>query len=154
MPKDHKKRGRRAEAQKRKIDDLEEDHEATNKRPKTADDTNGDMILLDEGHTEGVDLPANDWAEPEFYGLLDEQEQEYFKRADDMLEADRFTEPEERTLFLSNVYKEAAGKELKLACSQSCSRLLERLILLSSPSQLKKLFQSFSGQYVFIRPER
>ena len=39
-----------------------------------------------------------------------------------------------------------SGKELKLANSQSCSRLMERLILLSTPNQLKDLFQKFSGQ--------
>ena len=53
----------------------------------------------------------------------------------------------ERKLFLANIFKEAEGKELKIACSQS-SRTLERLIMLSSPSQLKDLFSAFNGQYV------
>jgi nucleolar protein 9 len=53
----------------------------------------------------------------------------------------------EKALFIQNLYKEAAGKELKIAHSQGCSRLLERLILLSTPAQLKALFQSFSGKY-------
>jgi nucleolar protein 9 len=44
------------------------------------------------------------------------------------------------------VYKEADGKELKIANSQSCSRLMERLILLSTPIQLKGLFKKFSSQ--------
>lgn len=81
-----------------------------------------------------------------FYGLLGEDEQEYFKKADAMLELNQFADPEERNLFLGNVYKEARGKELKIANSQSCSRLMERLILLSTPDQLKSLFQKFSGQ--------
>lgn len=54
----------------------------------------------------------------------------------------------ERDLFLVNVFKEAEGKQLKMACSQSCSRLIERLVMLSSPSQLKDLYGAFSGQYV------
>ncbi len=54
----------------------------------------------------------------------------------------------ERELFLQNVWKEIEGKELKLSHSQGCSRLMERLILLGSHSQLKQLFQTFSGQYV------
>lgn len=54
-----------------------------------------------------------------------------------------------KSLFISNLYKEAQGKELKIAHSQGCSRLLERLILLSTPAQLKALFQCFSGQYAF-----
>ena len=75
-----------------------------------------------------------------FYGMLDEEEQEYFKRADTMLELNQFPNSEERELFLANVYAEANGKELKIANSQSCSRLMERLILMSSPGQLKALF--------------
>lgn len=81
-----------------------------------------------------------------FYGLLDEDEQEYFKRADSILELNQFADAEERHIFLANVYKETRGKELKLANSQSCSRLMERLILMSTPDQLKALFQKFSGQ--------
>jgi nucleolar protein 9 len=81
-----------------------------------------------------------------FFGTLDEQEQEYFKRADDMLETNSFGDHEERSLFIANVYREADGKELKIAQSQSCSRLMERLIQLSSPAQLKTLFQRFSGK--------
>ena len=53
-------------------------------------------------------------------------------------------------MFLANVWKEADGKELKIANSQT-SRLLERLILLSSPDQLKGLFQKFSGKCVLNR---
>ena len=86
--------------------------------------------------------------EPSFFGVLDEEEQEYFRRADDMLEANAFGDADERGLFLSNVYREAEGKELKIAQSQSCSRLMERLIQLSTPDQLKSLFQKFSGKYV------
>ena len=77
---------------------------------------------------------------------LDEDEQEYFKRADEMLELNQFADSEERSMFLASVWKEADGKELKIANSQSCSRLMERLILLSTPDQLKRLFQKFSSQ--------
>ena len=78
--------------------------------------------------------------------MLDEEEQEYFKRADDMLESNAFATLEERDLFLANLYREADGKELKIASSQSCSRLMERLIQVSPSAQLKKLFQKFSGK--------
>ncbi|KAI9773948.1 MAG: Nucleolar protein 9 [Candelina submexicana] len=80
--------------------------------------------------------------------MLDQDEQDYFKRADEMLELNQFNNDEERTLFLSNIYREADGKELKLANSQSCSRLMERLILLSTPEQLKTLFGKFSGHFM------
>jgi nucleolar protein 9 len=61
-----------------------------------------------------------------------------------------FEDAEQRQLFLANVWREAEGKELKIANSQSCSRLMERLIQLSTPAQLKGLFQRFYGKYVQI----
>lgn len=140
MPRENKKRGRRGEASKRKAD--EETGEASPKRQRLDEDLGHDRIPLDENYGP----PAAGNSDTPFYGLLDEQEQEYFRRADDMLEANQFVDKEERSLFLDNVYKEADGKELKMACSQSSSRLLERLILLSTPYQLKRLFQKFSGQ--------
>lgn len=153
MPKEHRKRGRREE-KKRKREEEEEDQAKPSKRLKPED--------AEEEEEEEVEivLDGGDDAEPQegfldhaprlgdlpFYGLLDEDEQEYFKRADSMLELNQFADPDERNLFLANVYKEANGKELKIANSQSCSRLMERLILLSTPDQLKNLFQKFSGQ--------
>ncbi|KAL6721053.1 Nucleolar protein 9 [Lecanora helva] len=145
MPKEHKKRGRREE-KKRKRE--EEKIEALSKKPKTED--LDDYIQIDDeesGHYDGQ-IPYFGPGELQFYGLLDEGEQEYFKRADSMLEVNQFGDQEERDLFLANVYKEADGKELKIANSQSCSRLMERLILLSTPSQLKNLFQKFSGHFL------
>lgn len=142
MPKEHKKRGRREE-KKRKRD--AEDDTLDPKRARLA--AHEDVVAAEGSQDEvmdGVSTPG----EMPFYGMLDEEEQEYFKRADEMLELNQFDSPEERDLFLENVYKEADGKELKIANSQSCSRLMERLILLSTPKQLKSLFQKFSGQYV------
>jgi hypothetical protein len=156
MPQPNKKRGRRMSGKKRKLDgDLDDDAglaESSAKRRKSSAEDFG-------GGGEGVDFitdvtgdeslaaayPPLDKA---FFGVLDEQEQEYFKNADAILEANDFPDPEQRDLFLANVYCEADGKELKIAQSQSCSRLMERLIQLSSPSQLKNLFQKFSGKYV------
>jgi nucleolar protein 9 len=83
-----------------------------------------------------------------FFGMLDEEEQEFFKRADHMLDADAFGNPEERTAFVTSIFNEADGKELKIAQSQSCSRVLEKLIRVANRSQLKNLFQKFSGKYV------
>lgn len=147
MPKENRKRGRREE-KKRKRE--EEEYDGLPKRQKSQDaeeeieigeDSYGGGIGEQGGH-----VPYAGPGELQFYGLLDDDEQEYFKRADSMLEVNQFADPEERNLFLANVYKEATGKELKIANSQSCSRLMERLILLSKPSQLKTLFRKFSGQ--------
>lgn len=149
MPKEFKKRGRRAEEKKRKRD--HDDAEAAPKRRrKSLDDAPDDDETAPQQHEEpfqdeAIDGVTRPGAMP-FYGMLDEDEQEYFKRADEMLELNQFDGPDERNLFIESVYKEADGKELKIANSQSCSRLMERLILMSTPKQLKDLFQKFNGQ--------
>ncbi|KAK5662569.1 hypothetical protein OQA88_8482 [Cercophora sp. LCS_1] len=98
--------------------------------------------------------PGGAGFEREFFGMLEDQEQEYFRHADELLELNDFPSTEERDLFLENVYKEAVGKELKLASSQSCSRLMERLILLSSTRQKKHLFQAFAGHFISLITHR
>ncbi|KAK7747827.1 Nucleolar protein 9 [Diatrype stigma] len=84
----------------------------------------------------------------EFFGMLSEEEQEYFRSVDEQLDIDDFPSQEERDLYLAGVFKEAQGKELKLACSQSCSRLMERLILMSNTQQKKRLFEQFGGHFL------
>lgn len=145
MPKEHKKRGRREE-KKRKIQN--EEQILANKRQKW-EGLNDNEIIGNGNNRDWVTSDRNPVALPgqiPFYGLLDEDEQEYFKRADSILELNQFTNDEERSLFLNSVYKEARGKELKMANDQSCSRLMERLILMSTSDQLKALFRKFSGQ--------
>lgn len=148
MPKEHRKRGRRGE-KKRKREE-EKGQLTVSKRQKSESAEDDVEIIVDgdggAGPPNGFSKYAPQPGEIPFYGLLGEDEQEYFKKADSILELNQFTDPEERGLFLANVYKEANGKELKIANSQSCSRLMERLILLSTPDQLKRLFQKFSGQ--------
>ncbi|KAL8771718.1 MAG: hypothetical protein Q9209_002909 [Squamulea sp. 1 TL-2023] len=152
MPKEHKKRGRREEKKRKR--EQEEDQFST-KRRKSEEDTNDEIIIDNVQPYDGADyIPIVAPGEIPFYGLLDEEEQEYFKRADSMLELNQFNDDEERRLFLANVYKEANGKELKIANSQSCSRLMERLILLSTPEQLKALFQKFSGHFLHLAQHR
>jgi hypothetical protein len=156
MPREMKKRGRRGDEKKRKLEEEEEVQQefAQPKRQRTED--GGDEAADQQDF---VALPSQDavfanengesqgpQVEQVFFGMLDEEEQEYFKRADEMLEMNNFADAEERSLFLANVYREANGKELKIANSQSCSRLMERLIQLSTPAQLKTLFQKFSGK--------
>ncbi|EHK23509.1 uncharacterized protein TRIVIDRAFT_12335, partial [Trichoderma virens Gv29-8] len=92
--------------------------------------------------------------EREFFGMLADDEQEYFRRADEMLELNQFPTPEERDIFLQSVYREAKGKELKVASSQSCSRLMERLIQLASTAQKKQLFEAFGGHFLSLVQHR
>ncbi len=158
MPNEHKKRGRRGEQQKRKLDHADEELERAKRlrlegtEPPQLDPAQSYQEHADEDghqlqHGEFGDTTTTaTTGETPFFGLLDDEELEYFKRADEILELDQFGSDEERHLFLANVYREADGKELKMAHSKVCSRLVERLILRSSSAQLKKLFQKFSGQ--------
>ncbi|KAG8157805.1 hypothetical protein KVR01_012467 [Diaporthe batatas] len=95
-------------------------------------------------------------AEPEreFFGMLTDEEQEYFRSADEKLETNDFESDEDRGYFLQSIYTEAVGKELKLASSQSCSRLMERLILLSNTKQKKRLFEAFADHFVSLVTHR
>lgn len=146
MPREHKKRGRREEKKRKR---QEEELALAMKRHKPEHPDNYEIaankeypnVLFNDHNPELLSK------EMPFYGLLDEDEQEYFNRADSMLELNQFADDDERQLFLKSVYHEARGKELKIANSSSCSRLMERLIMMSTPNQLKELFQKFSGQY-------
>lgn len=150
MPKENKKRGRREERKKRKLEHHQDEDENHTKRSRLEDQN--DYVALGDAGAENFGGELQEQARPDedmvFYGMLDEEEQEYFKRADELLELNQFEDPESRALFLANVYREADGKELKLANSQSCSRLMERLIQLSDTKQLKNLFQKFSGHFL------
>ncbi|KAF2157004.1 putative nucleolar protein 9 [Myriangium duriaei CBS 260.36] len=164
MPRENKKRGRRGQT-KRKHDEVVAANTADGegesaKRVRLHEETTAEEDFLAQNRDyeplDGDAGPADDPypatssapAEKVFYGMLDEEEQEYFRKTDEMLELDSFADPAERALFLDNIYREADGKELKMACSQSCSRLMEKLIHLSNPAQLSKLFQKFNGHFL------
>ena len=155
MPKEKKKRGRREEKKRKREEAIAVDHAELFKRHKSEDTRESIEIVVD-----GEDGVAYEQQEPyaplghdgprelQFYGMLDEQEQEYFKQADSTLELEQFADSEEKNLFLNNLWKEAKGKELKISNSQSCSRLMERLIAASSPRQLKTLWGKFSTHFL------
>lgn len=170
MPREKQKRGRRAEQKAQKDESNREYDEALEapaaKRMKsdvdeTYDDSNdqaADYIPLDaegqmenedtmgEGHGESGDMP--------FYGLLDTDEQEYFSRANEMLESNQFQDAEERSLLVESIYQEASGKELKIACSQGCSRLVEKLISFSDVRQIRRMFSKFLGHFLHLVQHR
>ncbi|KAF7558306.1 hypothetical protein G7046_g5850 [Stylonectria norvegica] len=145
MPKPRTKRGGAGrDEKKRKHQDEGETHSAESKRQRTTEENGVDL----------GDQQENGAGETEFFGMLAEDEQEYFRRADELLELNQFPSTEERDVFLENVYKEAQDKELKLASSQSCSRLMERLIQLSNTSQKKRLFEAFGGHFLSLVQHR
>ncbi|PWY91576.1 rRNA processing protein Nop9 [Aspergillus sclerotioniger CBS 115572] len=159
MPREKVKRGRRAadKASKRKRDDAPEDDVPKRLKPST-DETNdivegADYIPMDGdvGQEDQEGAPVGDMP---FYGLLDPEEQEYFSRANEVLETNQFGDAEERRVFVDSVYKEAEGKELKIACSQSCSRLMEKLISMSDMRQIRRLFSKFIGHFLHLVQHR
>ncbi|KAF5876797.1 putative rrna processing protein [Botrytis fragariae] len=159
MPKENKHARGRRDTLKRKREentDREEDHDNDSqdlkkRRSSQIEDevsfTGPDNDKSLSSFPAATGTNAIEVADRPYYGLLEDEEQEYFRRADELLELNDFPSDEERSLFLANVYREAKGKELKIACSQSCSRLMERLILLSTPQQKKKLFSQFAGNF-------
>lgn len=161
MPREKQKRGRRAEdkakkdVSKRKRDEPSEDPDAKRLKPSTDDVPiqEADYIPLEEGDQyEGeAEGPSS---EMPFYGLLDTEEQEYFSRANEVLELNQFEDAEERRLFVDSVYREANGKELKIVCSQSCSRLMEKLIAASDVPQIRRLFNKFIGHFLHLVQHR
>lgn len=146
----------RDEKRKKKRDtelaDEETKREIKKQRLETFDAVDGDgdaeFLPHDDGH-HGPSAP-----EKEFFGMLADEEQEYFRHADELLELNDFPSSEDRDIFLQNVYKEAEGKELKLASSQSCSRLMERLIMLSNTTQKKQIFEAFGGHFISLVTHR
>ncbi|RDW86325.1 RNA-binding RNA processing protein NOP9 [Aspergillus mulundensis] len=164
MPRENQKRGRRAtekakkEETKRKRDEGVE--EPTTKRLKpSAEEGNeitagADYIPLDGGEEQDDQDGTGAPDEMPFYGLLDSEEQEYFSRANEMLELNQFGDAEERRLFVDSVFREARGKELKIACSQSCSRLMEKLISVSDITQIRRLFNKFIGHFLTLVQHR
>ncbi|KAG5926804.1 hypothetical protein E4U42_002941 [Claviceps africana] len=164
MPKPRTKRGAQREERKRKRNDeakgVADGSDA--KRQRTGDEHHAETgAYRDDEHQDqdhhqkhsGIGN-GHEPAEREFFGMLADEEQEYFRRADEMLELNQFPTTQDRDLFLESVFQEAQGKELKLASSQSCSRLMERLIQLSSTSQKKHLFEAFGGHFLSLVQHR
>jgi nucleolar protein 9 len=147
MPKENKKRGRRAD-KKRKLETTNDEEEPSKRQRQEEEpvvEASEEYATQEGGEyaEEGEEGYGGYPGERPFYGLLDEEEQEYFRKAGEVLDLNQFPDAEERNAFVESVYREAEGKELKLANSQSCSRLFERLLRLSTASQLKKVFINF-----------
>jgi hypothetical protein len=174
MPREYRKRGRRKENDGGREDEDQEGHwayeapheqqtqdEPATKRVRQEDWNETDYMNLDtsydgwkhDEYDQNLETP-HPGGHDEFYGLLNEDDQAYFKRIEAMFELNQFETPEEKELFIESVWREAEGKELKLACSQSCSRILERMIKASRPKHLKQLFQSFSSNFLFLVQHR
>ncbi|KAJ3083136.1 Nucleolar protein 9 [Rhizoclosmatium hyalinum] len=80
-------------------------------------------------------------------GRVDPDVQVYFMSVEKMLDEQEFETDEDRILFVQNVYREVGANDVKLAADSECSRVLEKLIRLSSDVQVRRLMRSFTGMY-------
>jgi nucleolar protein 9 len=97
--------------------------------------------------------------EREYFGMLADEEQEEFRSFDEELggiqvPSEEYPSEEDRRIYIDKVIQKAQGKALKLASSQSCSRLMERLIQVSTTAQKKALFGEFSGHFLSLVTHR
>ncbi|KUI56396.1 Nucleolar protein 9 [Cytospora mali] len=155
---------KKAKKRQREVDTVEAKQEKKRQRIEEAEAEAADQVPPSgENGYGGGDFPMSQGGgfggfggepEREFFGMLNDEEQEYFRSADEKLETNDFESDEDRGYFLQSLYTEAVGKELKLASSQSCSRLMERLILLSNTKQKKRLFAAFAGHFVTLVTHR
>ncbi|PGH18897.1 hypothetical protein AJ80_04315 [Polytolypa hystricis UAMH7299] len=164
MPREKQKRGRRAEAKKQEESKRKREEEETLdtiKRQKSShDDSSVQNTPQQQGEVGHDYIPLGDDSaafladDTPFFGLLDTEEQEYFTNANNLLELNQFEDEEERSLFIERVFEEADGKELKITCSQSSSRLMEKLISSSTAEQAKRLFAKFTGHFLHLVQHR
>ncbi|KAK5190554.1 Nucleolar protein 9 [Exophiala xenobiotica] len=160
MPRENKKRGRREEAKnnKRKLEEADPDSSKRFKPSDEHEDTVAEEVNIrgDAGDDYiGIHIAPNDGGlemqeEDQFHGLLDPQEQEYYSNVNTKIVANDFESDEDRAIFIEAVHRETEGKELKVASSQSCSRYLEKIILLSTGEQLRRLFGKFLGNFTYL----
>lgn len=153
MPKPRTKRQAiREERKQKRVETHEAEEHARSKRQRVDEAGNDNHVADEHGEYDNAaelqGFGGSERPEKEFFGMLSDQEQEYFRSVDEQLDIDDFPSQEERDMYLANVFVEAQGKELKLACSQSCSRLMERLILMSTTRQKKKLYEQFATHFL------
>lgn len=153
MPREVKKRGRRAAAKRAEEEQDDVDLKVyENDEDYVTFDNEGGVAGGQDEENDGYDneTPYNplDLKQMPFFGFLDDQEAEYFKTAESTLAVDAFGSPEEKLGFISGLLDEARGKELKLVTNQICSKLMERLILLANDEQIRALFEVFAGYFV------
>ena len=157
MPQENKKRGRREEKKRKHEADPEGDH--LSKRRKSEDLDNEalaqDFQVDGDAGDEFVSFGIKPSLEQtQFYGLLDEEEQAYFTNVNQKISANDFESDEDRTTFVEAVHRELQGKELRIASSQSCSRHLEKIVMLSTPKQLRQLFAAFLADLTYLVQHR
>ncbi|XP_070574928.1 nucleolar protein 9-like [Ptychodera flava] len=79
-------------------------------------------------------------------GRLDEDTMGYYRRVSDTL-AEEFENPEDKELFIRNVFTQTEEEEIKLSQNQTVSRILETLIRSGGRKEVKKFMAGLSKDY-------
>ncbi|KAJ1956120.1 Nucleolar protein 9, partial [Dipsacomyces acuminosporus] len=87
---------------------------------------------------------------PASYGQVNPDLQQYLASCEDMLDDPTFDTPEDKEIFINNVFAEAKGLELQLATDHQCSRILEKLLQISSDYHIKKFFSIASKDTIHL----
>lgn len=127
-------------AKRRKLDHTKNDEADADDHPAADEELYFEDTTAGVGVVDEPQPPQDD--DMVFYGLLDEEEQAYYANVNAKITSDDFEDSDEKAAFIDAVYRESRGKEMKLACSQACSRHLERLLMLSAPDQLRDFFSA------------
>lgn len=121
------------------------------RRVKKSEDSKNENQDIDQNYQDVQDKEQKDQSidssSTAFFGLVDSNELTYFHQAEQTLNLNTFSTPEESELFVNSVFEEARGKELKLVTNQICSKLMERLVLNSSQAQVYQLYHAFEGRF-------
>lgn len=92
--------------------------------------------------------------EVQYFGFLDDQEQETFHQLDRVLREYEANPEFDLTELVAESFNYAQNRELKLACSQGFSKFLERLIIHSTIQHKKALLKAFAGNYMSLLQHR
>ncbi|VEU21032.1 DEKNAAC101918 [Brettanomyces naardenensis] len=115
-------------------DKVDTDKEDVSMAPTTV---NPDAVSFADTDSKSEQMP--------FFGLLDSEQSAYFRQAESSLNLDTFDSPEAKLAFVEGVLEESKGNELKLATNQICSKLMERLILVSNEHQMRQIYNGCKG---------
>ncbi|ODV92864.1 hypothetical protein CANCADRAFT_30887 [Tortispora caseinolytica NRRL Y-17796] len=132
MPRENKKRGRRIKKDEVKV--VEDVYESQDQSMDQFNESQDDgFIPFEEQQKSNI-----------FFGVLTPDETEYFSRAESLLSLKgNFDSADEKALFLQSVIAEIKGKELKLACDQIGSKLIERIIVSSTLDDSIHILEAF-----------
>ncbi|KAJ3146184.1 Nucleolar protein 9 [Irineochytrium annulatum] len=97
----------------------------------------------------GGRFSTRDMEQPDF-GRVEPDTLQYFENVEKKLDEspeEAWEDDEDRTMFVTNVYEEVRHHTLKLAGDDQCSRILEKLLRISTDVQIRRLVTVLEGMF-------